>query len=142
MNQHVHPDKREAPRVAGMFDQVQSTIAKHALAIPVVQTSTAGSDHSAFREVGIPAMGVTEEYVNGDSTPHYHLPSDTYETVDFGFLEFDVASREALFCHREALGGVIHGDDVVESRGQRLCEVTIAAPCIQHSPSAGEKRRE
>jgi hypothetical protein len=80
----------------GMFDQVQTSIAKHDLAVPLAQTTTAGSDHSAFRQAGFPALGITEEYVNGDTTPHYHLDSDTYATVDFGFLASATAVVHAL----------------------------------------------
>mgnify|MGYP003667320028 CR=1 FL=1 len=39
-----------------------------------------------FREQGFPAMGISEEYVSGDTTPHDHLGSDTFETVDLGYL--------------------------------------------------------
>ncbi|MFC1555852.1 M28 family metallopeptidase [candidate division KSB1 bacterium] len=49
-------------------------------------TTEAGSDHSAFRRLGFNAVGLTEEYRNGDTTPHYHDPSDTYETVNFEFM--------------------------------------------------------
>ena len=49
-------------------------------------TGEAGSDHTAFRRLGIPAVGLTEEYRNGDTTPHTHRPSDTWETVDFQYL--------------------------------------------------------
>lgn len=49
-------------------------------------TDTGATDHVSFRDVGLPAVGLTEEYASGDSTPHYHLPSDTYETVDFEYL--------------------------------------------------------
>jgi hypothetical protein len=31
-------------------------------------------------------VGLTEEYVSGDTTPHYHLPSDTFDTVDLDYL--------------------------------------------------------
>ena len=30
--------------------------------------------------------GLTEEYVNGDTTPHYHKSTDTYATVNFAYL--------------------------------------------------------
>ncbi|MCE7994230.1 MAG: Zn-dependent exopeptidase M28 [Roseivirga sp.] len=56
------------------------------LGIPLHITQVTSTDHEAFREQGYPAVGVTEEYVNGDSTPHYHKASDTAETVDFDFL--------------------------------------------------------
>ncbi|MCJ7627716.1 MAG: M20/M25/M40 family metallo-hydrolase [Longimicrobiales bacterium] len=46
-------------------------------------TQESGSDHSAFRRLGMPAVGLTEEYRNGDTTPHIHRPTDSWETVDF-----------------------------------------------------------
>jgi Zn-dependent M28 family amino/carboxypeptidase len=49
-------------------------------------TREPGSDHSAFRRLGMPAVGLTEEYRNGDTTPHIHRPTDTWDTVDFGYL--------------------------------------------------------
>lgn len=55
--------------------------------MPLHKTRTSSTDHSSFRQAGFNAVGITEEYVNGDSTPHYHRASDTFETVDFGYLE-------------------------------------------------------
>jgi hypothetical protein len=55
--------------------------------VPLLTTKEAGSDHSAFRRLGIMAVGITEEYRNGDTTPHIHRPTDTAETVDFAYLE-------------------------------------------------------
>ena len=52
-----------------------------ALGLGVSRTTTSGTDHSAFREQGFAAAGVTEEYAAGDTTPHYHEPGDTYATV-------------------------------------------------------------
>lgn len=56
------------------------------LGIPLHETQVTATDHEAFREQGYPAIGLTEEYVNGDSTPHYHKATDTAETVDYIFL--------------------------------------------------------
>jgi len=49
-------------------------------------TREVGSDHTAFRRLGMPAVGITEEYRNGDTTPHIHRPTDTWDTVDFEYL--------------------------------------------------------
>lgn len=49
-------------------------------------TEESGSDHSAFRRLGMEAVGLTEEYRNGDTTPHIHRPGDTWDTVDFQYL--------------------------------------------------------
>ena len=56
------------------------------LSIPIHTTSESGSDHSAFRALGFPAVGVTEEYRNKDTTPHIHRATDTFDTIDFEYL--------------------------------------------------------
>jgi Zn-dependent M28 family amino/carboxypeptidase len=55
--------------------------------VTVKKTSTSGTDHQAFRDRGFAAMGLTEEFVGGDTSPHRHQPSDTVATVDFDYLE-------------------------------------------------------
>ena len=49
-------------------------------------TQESGSDHSAFRRQGMPAVGLTEEYRNGDTTPHIHRATDSWDTVNFDYL--------------------------------------------------------
>ena len=44
---------------------------------------------------------IFEEYVSGDTTPHYHLPSDTFDTVDLAYL----ASSSALL--HETIGRLV-----------------------------------
>ncbi len=63
---------------------------KHAerFGIKVYKTKTTGSDHREFREAGFQAVGISEEYKNGDHNPHHHLPSDTFEKIDYQFLAF------------------------------------------------------
>ncbi len=58
---------------------------------PLIATNTGFTDHVAFRDAGFEAIGLTEEFVSGDTTPHYHLPSDTYETVNFNYLASSTA---------------------------------------------------
>ncbi len=65
--------------------------------MPLHRTSTSSTDHSSFRRVGFAAVGITEEYVNGDTTPHYHRGSDTFETVDFAYLEHSTAFLSSVF---------------------------------------------
>jgi aminopeptidase-like protein len=69
---------------------LKSIYQKHAkkLGISAFVTPEAGSDHRAFRNEGFNAVGITEEYRNKDTTPHYHKNTDTYETVDFKYLYF------------------------------------------------------
>jgi Zn-dependent M28 family amino/carboxypeptidase len=45
-----------------------------------------GSDHVSFYDRGIPTAGICEEFVGGDTSPHYHTAEDTYDKVDFPFL--------------------------------------------------------
>ncbi len=54
--------------------------------VPVVATNTQGTDHQAFRERGFAAIGLTEEYVGGDTSPHRHLTTDTVSTVNMPYL--------------------------------------------------------
>lgn len=44
------------------------------------------SDHQSFVERGLPAVGVAEEFVGRDHTPHYHQPTDTVDKIDFMYL--------------------------------------------------------
>jgi len=64
---------REAAEISGFPGQIHVT-------------TESGSDHSAFRRQGMPAVGLTEEYRNRDTTPHIHKPTDTWDTVDFDYL--------------------------------------------------------
>jgi hypothetical protein len=56
------------------------------MSITIRVTTEAGSDHSAFRRLKYPAVGITEEYRNKDTTPFIHRPGDTIETIDFAYL--------------------------------------------------------
>lgn len=55
--------------------------------VPIIVTQESGSDHNAFRKLGFAAVGLTEEYRNGDTTPHMHKASDKIGTVNFPYLE-------------------------------------------------------
>jgi Zn-dependent M28 family amino/carboxypeptidase len=70
----------------GLYELYAEAVATADLDIPLIQTGTGGTDHVAFREWGFAAIGITEEYVSGDTTPHYHLASDQYGTVNFPYL--------------------------------------------------------
>ena len=69
---------------------LKSIYQKHAekLGVSAFVTPETGSDHRTFRAAGYNAVGVTEEYRNRDTTPHYHQVTDTYDTVDFNYLSF------------------------------------------------------
>ncbi|MEQ9468723.1 MAG: M28 family peptidase [Ekhidna sp.] len=49
-------------------------------------TRVNSTDHHSFRKLGYPAIGLTDEYVNGDYAPYKDTPQDIYETVNFEFL--------------------------------------------------------
>jgi len=55
--------------------------------IQIHETQVRGSDHTAFRSLDYKAVGITEEYRNGDTTPYMHRPTDTYETINFDYME-------------------------------------------------------
>jgi Zn-dependent M28 family amino/carboxypeptidase len=66
-----------------------------------VVTSTVGStDHQAFRDLGFTAAGLTEEYASGDTTPHYHLPTDTADTVDAAYHRVGARLMTYLFARQ------------------------------------------
>jgi Zn-dependent M28 family amino/carboxypeptidase len=71
---------------AGLFDLYNAARIEHGLTFQLLATTTGQTDHVSFRDRGFPAIGLTEEFVNSDTTPHYHLSTDTYATVDFGYL--------------------------------------------------------
>ncbi len=50
--------------------------------VPVITTTTTGTDHQAFRDRGFAAMGLTEEYVGGDTSPFRHTPNDTRASIN------------------------------------------------------------
>lgn len=70
----------------GALELYQKAAKDLKMAIPIYTTTEAGSDHSAFRRLGYKAVGITEEYRHGDTTPWMHKPGDTTETIDFEYL--------------------------------------------------------
>lgn len=54
--------------------------------VTVTTTSTSGTDHEAFRDRGFAAIGLTEEYVGGDTSPFRHGSGDTPSTVKASYL--------------------------------------------------------
>ena len=55
--------------------------------VPVTKTPTSGTDHQAFRDLGFAAIGITEEYVGGDTSPYRHTAQDTAPTVKLSYTE-------------------------------------------------------
>ena len=70
----------------GLFDFYDGPAGRLEPPIVLVPTQTGFTDHVSFRAHGFAAVGLTEEFVSGDTSPHYHLPSDAYATVDVDFL--------------------------------------------------------
>ena len=60
--------------------------AAQVVGVPVTKTTTQGTDHEAFRDRGFAAIGLTEEYVGGDTSPFRHQTGDTPATVNVDYL--------------------------------------------------------
>ncbi len=56
------------------------------IGVPVTRVTTEGTDHKAFRDLGFAAIGLTEEFVGGDTTDFRHTTQDTVSTVDLTYL--------------------------------------------------------
>jgi hypothetical protein len=69
---------------------LQAVYEEHAAAaeppIPVRVVEFASSDHDSYLDRGFVTVGMSEEFVSGDHTPHYHQPTDTYDKIDFPYL--------------------------------------------------------
>lgn len=70
-----------ATNLATLYQQIGATAG-----MPVSAVSFDSSDHQAFLDRGLRAVGVSEEFVGGDHTPHYHQATDTYANVSFDYL--------------------------------------------------------
>lgn len=57
------------------------------LNIPIFTTKVNSTDHQSFRELGFDAVGITEEYVHGDTTPYKDTKDDTIDTIDLDYIE-------------------------------------------------------
>lgn len=71
---------------AGLFELYDAAEQGLPDVVPLTPTNTGFTDHVAFRESGFAAVGLTEEFVSGDTTRHYHLSSDALPTVDTAYL--------------------------------------------------------
>lgn len=67
--------------------EAQWRAAAAVVGVSVTVTATEGTDHEAFRDDGFAAIGLTEEYVGGDTSPFRHQPGDTVSTVNTEYLE-------------------------------------------------------
>ncbi|MGN6105416.1 MAG: M28 family peptidase, partial [Kofleriaceae bacterium] len=57
-----------------------------AAGVPVASYTFTRSDHQAFLDRGMPAVGIGEEFNSGDHTPHYHKATDTFDKISFAYL--------------------------------------------------------
>ncbi|MBA3456242.1 MAG: M28 family peptidase, partial [Deltaproteobacteria bacterium] len=53
---------------------------------PIQPVTFTFSDHQAFLDAGFAAVGIGEEFVAMDHTPHYHKVTDTFAQVSFAHL--------------------------------------------------------
>lgn len=60
--------------------------AAQVVGVPVTVTNTEGTDHESFRTAGFAAIGLTEEYIGGDTSPFRHQAGDTVSTVNTDYL--------------------------------------------------------
>jgi hypothetical protein len=74
--------ERPDPGLRPVYEAAQRALG---LTFPLVTTNTGGSDHVAFRPA-FRAVGITEGYASGDTTPQRHTPGDTAPTVDLAYL--------------------------------------------------------
>ena len=100
----------EVERPSPMLEALYRS-ASDATGVPVRVTDVGSTDHVAFRAAGYEAVGVTEEFDGGDTTPHYHQPTDTADTVDYEFL----ASATRLVW--DAVGRALAGADPTGAQG-------------------------
>jgi hypothetical protein len=70
-----------------LWEYYQAVNKAHNLNFPLRRTNSGSTDHVAFRESGFKSVGLCEEWVGGDTTPHYHKKSDIYENINFPILE-------------------------------------------------------
>lgn len=69
-----------------LWDHYQMVNRTHGLNLPLARTNSGDTDHVAFRRNGFQSVGLCEEWVHHDTTPHYHKKSDTYENIHIGQL--------------------------------------------------------
>jgi len=74
--------ERPDPGLRPLYEAAQRALG---LSFPIVSTTTGGSDHAAFRPA-FRAVGITEGYASGDTTPQRHTPGDTPATIDGAYL--------------------------------------------------------
>jgi Zn-dependent M28 family amino/carboxypeptidase len=69
----------------GLRELYEAAVSELGVSIAMKSTTTSSTDHSSFRPTFL-AIGLTEEYTSGDTTPYYHKAGDTFDTVNFSYL--------------------------------------------------------
>lgn len=69
-----------------LWDYYVNANKNHGLNLKLARTNSGSTDHVAFRESGFDSVGLCEEWAGGDTTPHYHRKTDTYDSIDFSYL--------------------------------------------------------
>ncbi|MEB3222323.1 MAG: M28 family peptidase [Candidatus Sericytochromatia bacterium] len=69
-----------------LWDYYKMVNETHGLNLPLVRTNSGDTDHVAFRAQGFPSVGMCEEWVGKDTTPHYHRKTDTLATLSLPFV--------------------------------------------------------
>jgi len=79
-----------SPGMADLYEAAGAPLGVHTSVAPRFSSS----DHTSFLDDGFVTTGVSEEFVGGDHTPHYHKVTDTLDKVNFGYL--GLVTRVAL----------------------------------------------
>lgn len=69
-----------------LWDYYNMVNRTHGLNLPFDRTNTGQSDHESFAREGFDAICISEQYTQGDTTPHYHRRGDTFETIHTEYL--------------------------------------------------------
>jgi Zn-dependent M28 family amino/carboxypeptidase len=79
-----------------MIEAYRKAVEEGGLRIPIQPITLGSTDHVPFKRLGFKAYALSEEYLSGDTTPHYHRPTDRYETVNWDYLELSSVLLERV----------------------------------------------
>jgi Zn-dependent M28 family amino/carboxypeptidase len=96
---HLIELERGDPDIRQLY---QNAVTALGIDVPLSATRTGSTDHESFRP-RFKAIGVTEEYAGGDTSPHRHRITDTYDTLDLKYLE--TGTRVVIRVMSDLVGG-------------------------------------
>jgi Zn-dependent M28 family amino/carboxypeptidase len=96
---HLIELERGDPDIRQLY---QNAVTALGIDVPLSATRTGSTDHESFRP-RFKAIGVTEEYAGGDTSPHRHRITDTYDTLDLKYLE--TGTRVVVRVMSDLMGG-------------------------------------